>query len=62
VSTSLFLYPVVRPHNCFDMVQEVIEGDERKLGFEMRVFAQMAASVTWGGLGRISKRDFYTQN
>jgi len=53
---------MVRPHNCFDMVQEIIEGDEPKLGFEMRVFAQMAASVTWGGLGRISTRDLYTQN
>ena len=49
---------MVRPHNCFDMVHEIIEGDERKLGFEMRVFAQMAASVTLGGwVGRISTRD-----
>ena len=37
---------MVRPHNCFDVIQEIIERDERKLGFEMRVFAQMAASVT----------------
>jgi hypothetical protein len=31
------------------MIHEIIEGDERKLGFEVRVFAQMAASVAWVG-------------
>jgi len=40
---------MVRPHECFDVIHEIIEGDERKLGFEMREFAQMAASVTLGG-------------
>ncbi len=37
----------VCPHNCFDMIHEIIEGDECKLGFEVCEFAQMAASVTW---------------
>ncbi len=36
------------------MIHEIIEGDECKLGFEMRVFAQMATSVA---LGSISTRD-----
>lgn len=38
---------VARPHECFDVIHEIIEGDECKLCFEMREFAQMAASVTW---------------
>lgn len=42
-------------HNRFDMVHEIVEGDERKLGFEVRIFAQMATSVTWSGM---SVRDF----
>jgi hypothetical protein len=29
------------------MIHEIVEGDERKLSFEVRIFAQMAASVTW---------------
>jgi hypothetical protein len=38
---------VCATYNCFDVIHEIVEGDERKLGFEMRVFAQMAASVAW---------------
>jgi hypothetical protein len=53
---------VVRPHECFDVIHEIIEGDERQLGFEMREFAQVAASVTLGVWGRISTRDLYMQN
>jgi hypothetical protein len=34
------------PHNHLDMVHEIFEGDERQLGFEVRVFAQVAACVT----------------
>ena len=37
---------VVRPHNRFDMIHEIVEVDERKLSFEVGIFAQMAASVT----------------
>jgi hypothetical protein len=33
------------------VIHEIIEGDERKLGFEVRVFAQMAASVAGMGEG-----------
>ena len=40
----------MRPHNRFDMIHEIIEGDERKLSFEVRIFAQMAASVTLSGM------------
>ena len=32
------------------MIHEIVEGDERKLSFEVRIFAQMTASVTWGGM------------
>ena len=32
------------------MIYEIIEGDERELSFEMRIFAQMAASVTLSGM------------
>jgi hypothetical protein len=38
---------VVRPYECLDVVHEIVEGDERKLGFEVREFAQMATSVAW---------------
>lgn len=34
-----FSGPTVCPHNCFDVIHEIVKGDERKLGFEMRVFA-----------------------
>jgi hypothetical protein len=30
------------------MVHEIVKGDKCKLGFEMRVFAQMAAGVALG--------------
>lgn len=42
-------------HNRFDVVHEIVEGDERKLGFEVRIFAQMTTSVTCSGM---STRDF----
>jgi hypothetical protein len=38
---------VCATHNRFDVIHEIVEGDKRKLGFEMRVFAQMAAGVAW---------------
>lgn len=34
-------------HNCFDVIHEIVESDKRKLGFEVRVFAQMTAGVAW---------------
>ena len=34
-------------HDCFDVVHQVVECDERKLGFEVRVFAQMPTGMTW---------------
>ena len=45
-----YVFPLpdsVGPHNRFDMIHEFVKGDECKLGFEMRVFAQMAAGVAW---------------
>ena len=40
----------MRPHNRFYVIHEIIEADERKLSFEVRIFAQMATSVTWRGM------------
>jgi hypothetical protein len=46
-----FWVSLVGPYNRFNVVQEIVEGDEPKLGFEMRVFAQVATSVAWMGEG-----------
>ena len=37
------------------MIHEIVKSDERKLSFEMCIFAQMATSVT---LSEMSTRDF----
>jgi hypothetical protein len=42
------------PHNRFDMIHEIFEGDKCQLGFKVRKFAQMAARMA---LGRVSTRD-----
>jgi hypothetical protein len=46
------------PHSRFNIIHEIVEGDKRQLGFKMRVFAQMAAGVTWG---MVSTRDLGMQ-
>ena len=47
------------PHSRFNIIHEIVEGDKRQLGFEMRVFAQMAAGVTWV---MVSTRDLGMRN
>jgi hypothetical protein len=46
--------PLMGPYNRFDVTHEIVEGDERKLCLEVRIFAQMAASVAGVGEGMMS--------